>query len=115
MRTKVTRKVRTNRKIRCLIANDHSHPIPCLNLGDGFAQHFSDIRVERVHLGVELETNYTVAEIDQARAFVLAYHTSRGLQRVELEFAFIQRFSKIGFGGGIVKAQAAVVSLVESL
>ena len=59
-----------------LVADDDC-PELFLTLFDSIAQHVDDALVDRVHFGVELDTGYTISQVDKRSRTVIAYDGPR--------------------------------------
>ena len=72
--------------VRRVVADDEAHAL-ALGAVDGLHRHGDDVLVDGVHLGVELEAEDAVAEVEDRRAAVALDLAARGADRVEREVA----------------------------
>src|SRR5690242_17383047 len=65
--------IRACREVPCLVANDKSTEL-LLSLFNGIVQHLNDTFIDGVHLGMELDTAYTIAKINEHCRAVVTDH-----------------------------------------
>ena len=78
--------VGAHREVASLVGDDEGLEV-ALGFAHGRGDHRDDVRADRVHLAVELQAQYAVAEVQEAGARVASHLGTRATQRVQVDGA----------------------------